>query len=164
MQTDAFSLAGYTATDKPTLYFSYWLETQDAQDNEAGPDEMRDSARVLGSIDGGQTWELLATNNQERSSLDTGPQAELPPRLTPSANAANAGSNASERQQVQELLTPLNGGKHVLTLDNLLARVQCFCDLILVPVVILTAVVKSITPRSLQMRPDKLFQLPLLGM
>jgi len=30
------------------------------------------------------------------------PQAELPPRLTPSANAANAGSNASERQQVQE--------------------------------------------------------------
>ena len=103
MQTDAFSLAGYTATDKPTLYFSYWLETQDAQDNEAGPDEMRDSARVLGSIDGGQTWELLATNNQERSSLDAGPQAELPPRLTPSSNAANAGSNASERQQVQEL-------------------------------------------------------------
>ena len=26
MQTDAFSLAGYNATDKPTLYFSYWLE------------------------------------------------------------------------------------------------------------------------------------------
>ena len=48
-------------------------------------------------------WELLATNNQERSSLDAGVQAELPPRLTPSANAANAGSNASERQQVQEL-------------------------------------------------------------
>ena len=103
MQTDAFSLAGYTATDKPTLYFSYWLETQDAQDNQGGTDDMRDSARVLGSVDGGATWELLATNNQERSSLDAGPQAELPPRLTPSSNAANAGSNASERQQVQEL-------------------------------------------------------------
>ena len=103
MQTDAFSLAGYTATDKPTLYFSYWLETQDAQDNEAGADVMRDSARVLGSVDGGATWELLATNNQQRSALDGGVQAELPPRLTPSANAANAGSDASEKQQVQEL-------------------------------------------------------------
>ena len=60
MQTDAFSLAGYSTTDKPTLYFSYWLETQDAQDNDAAAaNEMRDSARVLGSVDGGQTWELL---------------------------------------------------------------------------------------------------------
>ena len=105
MQTDAFSLAGYSTTDKPTLYFSYWLETQNAQDNDAAQaNEMRDSARVLGSIDGGQTWELLATNNSERSSLDgIGPLAELPPRLTPSANAANVGSDASENQQVQEL-------------------------------------------------------------
>ena len=105
MQTDAFSLAGYSTTDKPTLYFSYWLETQDAQDNDAAAaNEMRDSARVLGSIDGGQTWELLATNNSERSSLDgLGPLAELPPRLTPSANAAKVGSDASENQQVQEL-------------------------------------------------------------
>ena len=105
MQTDAFSLAGYSTTDKPTLYFSYWLETQDAQDDDAAAaNEMRDSARVLGSIDGGQTWELLATNNSERSSLDgIGPLAELPPRLTPSANAANVGSDASENQQVQEL-------------------------------------------------------------
>ncbi|MBT6460751.1 MAG: fibronectin type III domain-containing protein, partial [Planctomycetaceae bacterium] len=104
MQTDAFSLAGYNTTDKPTLYFSYWLETQDAQASTNPGNQMRDSARVLGSIDGGQTWELLATNNQQRSSLDgAGPMAELPPRLTPSANAANAGSDASENQQVQEL-------------------------------------------------------------
>ena len=81
------------------------METQDAQDDDAAAaNEMRDSARVLGSIDGGQTWELLATNNSERSSLDgIGPLAELPPRLTPSANAANVGSDASENQQVQEL-------------------------------------------------------------
>ena len=106
MQTDAFSLAGYSSADKPTLYFSYWLETQDADAAQVSgrSSAMRDSARVLGSADGGQTWTLLATNNTQKSGIDgTSPQAELPPRLTPSANAANAGSDASERQQVQEL-------------------------------------------------------------
>ena len=106
MQTDGFSLAGYSSSDKPTLYFSYWLETQDADAAQVSgrSSAMRDSARVLGSADGGQTWTLLATNNTQKSGIDgSSPQAELPPRLTPSANAANAGSDASERQQVQEL-------------------------------------------------------------
>ncbi len=113
MQTDAFSLAGYSATDKPTLYFSYWLETQEAEmadgvtaDNTGTANRMRDSARVLGSVDGGLTWEILATNNSDRSAEDSGNGAglaELPPRLTPSANAATFGTFVHDRQQVQEL-------------------------------------------------------------
>ena len=61
-------------------------------------------------------------------------------------------------------LTPPSGGRHESTLHNLPVRVQCFCDLISVPVVILIVVGKSITPRSLQMQPDKLLRLPLWGM
>ena len=58
--TNSFSLAAHESTDKPTLYFNYWLETEGAAGN---GDQMRDSARVLISVDQGLTWQLLATNN-----------------------------------------------------------------------------------------------------
>ena len=73
--TNAFSLSGYQGIDKPTLYFNYFLATQGANSNGS---DMRDSFRVLASVDGGFTWDLLATNN---SILD----AELPRYLTASA-------------------------------------------------------------------------------
>ena len=62
LATNAFSLDGYSAGDKPTLYFNYFLETE----NFAGErlfdgtnEDMRDSARVFVSNDGGATWELV---------------------------------------------------------------------------------------------------------
>src|SRR5262249_24106682 len=45
--TDSFSLGGMSASDKPTFYFDYFLDTQDAnQDALNGNGLMRDSARV----------------------------------------------------------------------------------------------------------------------
>ena len=52
--TSSFSLQGYTASDKPTLYVNYFLNTNDAG-----------KARILGSRDGGQTWVILATNVED---------------------------------------------------------------------------------------------------
>jgi hypothetical protein len=94
LTTNAFSLAGYTYTDKPTLYFNYWLETQNASGK---VNEMRDSARVLVSIDGGLTWELVATNNQARSRPGT-EDAELPVSVTASSQITSY-----TNQKVQEL-------------------------------------------------------------
>jgi hypothetical protein len=66
----SFSLAGSVAEDRPTLYFNYFLDTE----NHAGSniqsdvnDPFRDSARVYASRNGGQTWELVATNNSRLS-------------------------------------------------------------------------------------------------
>jgi len=108
--TGTFSLADLSYTDKPTAYISYFLDTQDAS-SAAADDSMRDAARILGSVDGGLTWELLATNNQQRSGFDGVSPAELPPLLTASsaistAEYLHAGNNGLElvgNQQVQEL-------------------------------------------------------------
>src|SRR5690606_1118579 len=76
--TSDFSLEGYSADDKPTLYFNYFLRTQNANDN---TNLMRDSARVFISADGGNTWTLLATNNSVRAAT-----GELPSFYSPSSN------------------------------------------------------------------------------
>ena len=84
LQTNAFSLAGYTANDKPTLYFNYFLDTQNAG---SSTNTMRDSARVLISADGGASWSLLATNNSTAN-------VERPTNLS---------TSGSGQQRVQEL-------------------------------------------------------------
>jgi len=95
--TNPFSLAGSTYADKPTLYFNYWLETQAA----AGKaDQMRDSARVLASVDGGTTWQLLATNNSARSAVGT-TDGELPSFASVSSSVAITATLPN--QHVQEL-------------------------------------------------------------
>lgn len=64
LETERFSLAGYTAADQPMLYFSYFLETEDAGNN-------LDSFRVFVGGDDGN-WELAATNGSfVPSILDT---------------------------------------------------------------------------------------------
>ncbi|MFM7042384.1 MAG: hypothetical protein ACKO35_09380, partial [Planctomycetaceae bacterium] len=94
--TNPFSLAGYTYTDKPTLYFNYFLDSQNASGRSS---EMRDSARVFVSTDDGLTWTLLATNNQARSDNDgDAPEAELPAALSVSSAIGTANN-----QHVQEL-------------------------------------------------------------
>jgi len=107
--TKPFSLAGYDATDHPTLYFTYWLQTENRNEidfrGDADDNGMRDSARVLISADGGKTWELLATNNSEKSrtgaiSADDG---ELPEYISHSATSTFRTGINPLRQQVQEL-------------------------------------------------------------
>ncbi|MHB9077543.1 MAG: Ig-like domain-containing protein [Pirellulaceae bacterium] len=85
-----FSLVGYEAADKPTLYFNYFLETQGANSLSDG---MRDSFRVLVSSNGGATWDLLATNNSILSTY-----GELPEFISASSNASG-----NSQQRVQEL-------------------------------------------------------------
>lgn len=100
LATRSISLQGYAAADKPTLYFNYFLETENQ--NTITTNQMRDSARVLVSPDGGNTWELLATNNSVLSS--TANTGELPRFISPNVEAST-----HPRQQVQELFDNSGG-------------------------------------------------------
>ncbi len=68
MTTNTIDLSGYTAADKPTFYFNYLLDTGDGTPTAGSTlaaQNMRDSARVFVSTDGGTNWELIATNNAQ---------------------------------------------------------------------------------------------------
>ncbi len=93
LATSPFSLSGYAAADKPTLYFNYFLDTQEANSVNGG--QMRDSFRVLVSANGGLTWDLLTTNNSILS--NGGTTAELPMFISASSNAST-----HPQQRVQE--------------------------------------------------------------
>jgi len=96
--TNPFSLAGYAYTDKPTLYFNYFLDSQNASaDTRVDGSAMRDSARVFISTDDGRTWAVIATNNQARTERDN-LTAELPNVLSTSSAIGT-----SPNQHVQEL-------------------------------------------------------------
>lgn len=86
MTTDSFSLAGYDYTDKPTLYFDYWLDTEKSA--------ALDNARVWASTNGGLSWIPLTTNN------NTGPFSTL--GLPPSP-AASSRVSGFANQIVQEM-------------------------------------------------------------
>ncbi len=100
LATNTVSLAGYAAADKPTIYFNYYLETEGQ--NTITTSQMRDSARVLVSRDGGASWELLATNNSVLSSNSA--FGELPRFISPNVEAST-----HSRQQVQELFDNSGG-------------------------------------------------------
>src|SRR5690606_35545506 len=105
LMTNPFSLEGYTAEDKPTLYFTYFLQTQGAQAN-GSSSGMRDSARVHISTDGGLTWHMLATNS---SAPD--PHGFSPPMMIntsndselPEFNSFSHKNSSDPRQLIQEL-------------------------------------------------------------
>jgi hypothetical protein len=116
--TNSFSLANYSAGDKPTLYFDYFLNTGMTANSTAG---WKSSARVLISTDNGQTWQEVATNDPTRSAynLATDPlnsplgvrqnsqSSELPGFDSASSNMGattqNGQSMVDPRQQVQQL-------------------------------------------------------------
>ena len=96
--TDSFSLSSLKRTDKPTFYFDYFLDTDDVNTGNNG--NMRDSARVYITTDGGLNWELVASNNSTLDNPATaGVEGELPTFL--SANLTEMPANP--RQQVQLL-------------------------------------------------------------
>jgi len=65
MISNEFSLDGYAAADKPVLYFSYYLDTEN--DSSAPPEiMMRDALRVYVSDNNGD-WQELGTNNSYRT-------------------------------------------------------------------------------------------------
>ncbi|MBY0585695.1 hypothetical protein K2X85_00875 [bacterium] len=80
--SNEFSLSGYSALDRPTLYFNYYLQTENARSHDqslAGfPDDaMRDSFRTFISDDG-INWHQLTTNNSQASNYFD-PTAQIPP-------------------------------------------------------------------------------------
>jgi hypothetical protein len=103
LTTDAFSLEGYSSTDKPTLYFDYFLETENT--NLAVNQAMRDSFRVFISNDG-VNWSQLATNNSTLSFPSSQLTSELPDHLSTSGGTYR-GDLA--KQRVQELFDNTDG-------------------------------------------------------
>ena len=109
--SSTFSLAGSIAQDRPTMYFNYFLNTEQHLGSDVssdGIDPFRDSARVFASRDGGTTWELLATNNSDlsgNSPTNTSQRAELAGFLSPLSDAGlNSDTpRAQSHQIVQEL-------------------------------------------------------------
>lgn len=72
--SNSFSLEGYRRTDKPVLYFNYFLETENNDLNVQ--QAMRDSFRVFVGDESG-TWTLVTTNNSfSDAELSLGPQVE----------------------------------------------------------------------------------------
>lgn len=71
--SNSFSLEGYSQSDKPVLYFSYWLETEnETYDPSTNPETlMKDAFRVFVQDESGQ-WRLVSTNNsfQDEAELD----------------------------------------------------------------------------------------------
>ena len=74
VETNEFNLQGYSAADKPTLYFNYFLETEGARGVRLDPvvanEDMMDSFRVFAADESGD-WVLLSTNNSYLSANTT---------------------------------------------------------------------------------------------
>jgi hypothetical protein len=63
--SNPFDLSGIGADDQPTLYFSYFLATENANSDLNDLDPMLDAFRVYAGGEDG-VWHLLTTNNSER--------------------------------------------------------------------------------------------------
>lgn len=101
--TSSFSLQSSTGDqidpqDKPTLYFNYFLETENVNAARSSG-EMNDAARVWISKDNGYHWTLLATNNSTLSGTLPDTDNELPRFKSTSALVPGAHG----QQRVQEL-------------------------------------------------------------
>ncbi len=93
-----FSLADYSAEDKPTLYFNYALDTEGANSDKTA---MRDSFRVYGTRDG-VNWIELTTNNSVPS-IRNSTSAELPSYASDSGGLYQSDKST---QRVQEAFDP----------------------------------------------------------
>ena len=60
-----FSLEGYSAADRPALYFNYFLQTEGKDFSPGDNNEMRDAFRVFVAGDDGN-WSLVSTNDSYR--------------------------------------------------------------------------------------------------
>lgn len=64
--SDSIDLSDYSAGDRPTLYFTYYIDVEEGANNVDVRDPERDSFRVFGSGEDGQ-YRLLATNDEFRN-------------------------------------------------------------------------------------------------
>ena len=66
LESKSFSLGGMTRQDLPTLYFNYFLDTDDGASSQNSV--VTDSFRVYGADDAG-IWRLLTTNNRDPNEI-----------------------------------------------------------------------------------------------
>ena len=82
VETNEFSLQGYSADDKPTLYFNYFLDTEGAQGVRFDPvvanEDMMDSFRVFAADESGE-WVMLSTNNSFDNNLTDLDELDIDP-------------------------------------------------------------------------------------
>ncbi len=119
LTSTTFDLAGYSAFDKPTLYFNYFLNTPDNNSNISATDAFR----VFASTDGAK-WELLATNN-----VVPGSNSENPQVITPSGGSYK-GQSANQKVQGlydNTMVDPTTG--QVVTSDGEMVWQQARVDL-----------------------------------
>lgn len=87
--SNLIDLSNYSPGDKPTLYFNYYLKTENANDDNPGNSTfMKDAFRIFASDSTG-AWQLLGTNNSQYDATRlAGAQDELDyPFLVDPANA-----------------------------------------------------------------------------
>ena len=65
VESEPFSLVGYSASDAPVMYYNYFIDSQ----NQNSLTEMQDSVRAYLSGEDG-VWHLLSTNNSARGVID----------------------------------------------------------------------------------------------
>lgn len=70
VESNPINLAGYSPDDQPTLYFNYFLESQNSNSPLTDNANMADAFRVYGYGPDGR-WILLATNNSANSTSNT---------------------------------------------------------------------------------------------
>ncbi|EGF28938.1 tandem-95 repeat protein [Rhodopirellula baltica] len=106
LDSGTFDLTGVSSEDRPTLYFNYFLETQDSAGVNSDQDPtFRDSARVYARSDQSNGWELVATNNSTLTDVGNY-DAELPEHLSHLSNPHDSSSvnpTAQTKRTVQEL-------------------------------------------------------------
>ena len=116
-----FNLEGYSAADKPTLYFTYNIEVEDDDDYNRNPADgmirlQNDSFRVFGSGDDGQ-WQLLATNNDYRELAFLDEYDNFPATGIPVQEIFDVEANTPEGdqnwRQARVDISPLAGSENV---------------------------------------------------
>lgn len=106
------SLEDYSAGDLPTLYFSYFLETEADSDNGSNNQPV-DAFRVFAAGDDGQ-WRLLTTNNSYRSFSDI-PSVDEFDYVTQNGGIPiqETFENTGDWRQARVDLSPFAGDKNV---------------------------------------------------
>jgi GEVED domain/Dockerin type I domain/Bacterial pre-peptidase C-terminal domain len=102
LESKSFSLAGMTALDLPTLYFNYFLATDDGASSLTTL--ATDSFRVYGSDDAG-VWHVLTTNNRD--------PLEVTPEKTTNNTVNSTSSPGQAWRQARVDLGVLAGSKDV---------------------------------------------------
>ncbi len=110
------NLQGYNAADKPTLYFSYFLETEADADYDPPSNGINnqqvDAFRVFGAGDDGQ-WRLLTTNDTYRRFSNIPSSDEYDLGALSGTPVQETFENTGDWRQARVDLSPFAGSKNV---------------------------------------------------